>query len=80
MTSGCTCDLFEHTLYADYNNSCDIVTFYDENFNVLLTVQDCVENNLMEAMIKIWNNSPEVEVWSLDDIYKQKNIKHENNK
>ena len=35
----------EKTLYASYNNSCDIVTFYDNDFDILFYAQDTVKNN-----------------------------------
>jgi len=73
-------ETIENTLYVDYNNSCDIVSFYNENFDLILTVQDTVNNNLMEAMIKIWNHNDEnphqdVEHWTIEDQQKKKNKK-----
>jgi hypothetical protein len=32
----------EHTIYADHNNCCDYVTFYDEKGEILLTVPDTI--------------------------------------
>jgi len=77
--SGYYGEVEEHTLYADYNNSCDIVTFYNENFDIILQVGDTVENNLIEALIRIWNhnsNNPieNVENWSFEDKQKFEKI------
>lgn len=42
------------TLYAEHGNSCDIVTFYDENGAYLFSIQDTVENNLMDAIKRLY--------------------------
>jgi hypothetical protein len=73
----------EYNLYANYNNSSDIVTFYDENFEPILIVQDCVSNNLMEALIRIWNHNDEndlgVQKWTKEDNEKYNQIKNKYN-
>jgi uncharacterized protein YrzB (UPF0473 family) len=37
-------------LYAHHNNSCDIVTFFDEDGTYLFSVEDTMDNNLMDAI------------------------------
>lgn len=44
----------ERTLYADHNNSCDIVTFYDQDGNWLLSVEDTMDNNLLDAINRLY--------------------------
>jgi len=41
-------------LYAHINNSCDIVSFYDDKFNYLLSVEDTMENNLLDAINRLF--------------------------
>jgi hypothetical protein len=42
------------TLYAHHNNSCDIVSFYDENGNFLFCVEDTMDNNLFDAIKRLF--------------------------
>lgn len=42
-------------LYSDHNNSTDVVNFYDENGNYIFSVQDCVENNFLDAVNRLYN-------------------------
>ena len=43
-----------HVLHAVHNNSTDIVTFFDENGKVLFTVEDTIENNLIDAIKRLY--------------------------
>ncbi len=55
----------EKTVYADFNNSCDIVSFYDNSGNHILSVDDTLNNNLFEAMIKLYEGAVEdFEYWA----------------
>lgn len=47
----------EHTLYADYNNSCDVATFYDSDGTRLFSIEDTVNNNLGDAIIRLINSN-----------------------
>lgn len=47
--------VIEKTVYADYDNSCDIVTFYDNDGDTLLTVEDTLDNNILQAMFRIFH-------------------------
>lgn len=52
------------TIYADHNLSCDIITFYDENMKVIFSVEDCMKNNLFEALTRLYNADKEgTEPW-----------------
>ena len=52
--SGIWGSVVEKTVYADYNNSCDIVTFYDDDGNVIFSIEDTLAGNLLEAIMKIY--------------------------
>ena len=43
----------ERILYADHNNSCDIITFYYEDGDVLMAVEE-IDNNIFEAISKLY--------------------------
>ena len=45
----------EHTLYAHHNLSCDYVTFFDEKGNVIMSIPDTLDNNLLDAINRIYN-------------------------
>lgn len=67
----------EKTLYAVHNNSSDYVTFYDEDGEILLVVPDTVSNNILEAIIRLYqpyeNGSvlkPDVEYLTEEDVEK----------
>lgn len=45
-----------NTLYCDHNNTSDFVTFYDESGYRLFTVCDTIDNNLMEAIIRLYGS------------------------
>ena len=55
----------ENYLYATHNNSCDIVTFYDEKGDWLFSVPDTMNNNILDAINKLY--SPR----TLDGKYKE---------
>lgn len=44
----------KRTLYARHNNSCDVVTFYDEDGAYLFSVEDTMDNNLMDAINRLY--------------------------
>lgn len=41
-------------LYAHHNNSCDVVTFFDEDGTYLFSVGDTIDNNLMDAINRLY--------------------------
>lgn len=42
------------TLYAHINNSCDVVSFFDEDGTFLFSVEDTMDNNLMDAIKRLY--------------------------
>jgi hypothetical protein len=44
----------KRTLYAHHNNSCDVVTFFDEDGTYLFSVEDTMDNNLMDAINRLY--------------------------
>jgi hypothetical protein len=44
----------KRTLYVHHNHSCDIVTFYDEKGNYILSVEDTMDNNLLDAIKRLY--------------------------
>ncbi len=42
------------TLYAKHSNGCDVVTFYDEDGEVIFSVDDTEKNNLLEAINRLY--------------------------
>lgn len=44
----------EKILYVHHNNSVDIVTFYDENGQYLIHVEDTLDNNLLDAINRLF--------------------------
>jgi hypothetical protein len=42
------------TLYAHHNLSCDIVSFYDEDGECILSVEDTMENNQLDAINRLY--------------------------
>ncbi len=44
----------QYVLYAHHNNSSDYVTFYDEKGNVILVVPDTLDNNLLDAINRLY--------------------------
>jgi len=56
---GAGCYYEKHKLYARHNNSCDIVTIRDENGNTILSFNDTVDNNILDAINRL--------LWAWDD-------------
>ena len=44
----------KRTLYAHHNNSCDVVTFFAEDGTYLFSVEDTMDNNLMDAINRLY--------------------------
>lgn len=42
------------TLYAHHNLSGDVISFYDETGECILVVEDIIENNLLDAINRIY--------------------------
>jgi len=67
-------------LYADHNNSCDVVNYYTENGEFLFSVEDTMDNNLLDAINRLFapnkSNSRElsldVEYMNVEDYNKCK--------
>jgi len=55
----------KRTLYAHHNNSCDVVTFFDEDGTYLFSVEDTIDNNLMDAINRLY--APHKNSSELDD-------------
>ena len=45
----------EYPLYCIHNHSTDYVSFYDENGNNILTIPDTIDNNLLDAINRLYN-------------------------
>ena len=43
----------ERILYAVHNNSSDVVTFYHEDGDVLMTIEE-IDDNMFEAISRLW--------------------------
>ena len=54
VTQGAYGSLDKNILYAEHNNSCDIVTFYEEDGTVLFCVEDTERNNLFDAIQRLY--------------------------
>jgi hypothetical protein len=66
---GAGCYEEEHTLYVHHNESCDIVSFYDDKGNCVLSFTDTLRNNIFDAIQRL--NFPYKEEWFgelLDDV------------
>jgi len=44
----------ERTLYAVHNNTCDIISFYDDTGDYLFSVEDTETNNLFDAIERLY--------------------------
>jgi len=53
-TEGAYGSIDEQTVYAHHNLSCDYVTFYDERGDVIMTVPDTIDNNLLDAINRLY--------------------------
>ena len=47
------------TIYMHQNNSCDVITIYDENFDVILSFGDTTSRPLHIALEELWTDEPE---------------------
>jgi len=70
----------EHTLFVTHNYSTDYVTFYDSNGEWLLAVPDTIDNNVLDAINKLYNHNgidlaEGVEQMTKEDIDKCRNNK-----
>ena len=54
MTQGVYGSTEKNILYAEHNNSCDIITFYEEDGTVLFCVEDTERNNLFDAIQRLY--------------------------
>lgn len=54
----------ERTLYAHLNLSCDVTTFYDEDGSYLFSVEDTMDNNLLDAIKRLF--APHKDLRSMD--------------
>ena len=65
----------KHILYADHNNSCDLVSFYDEDGRLFLVVPDTLDHNLLDAINRLYvpcassndDLKPDIEYMTPDD-------------
>lgn len=53
-TEGAYGSVEEHTVYAHHNLSCDYITFYDEKGDFIMTVPDTLDNNLLDAINRLY--------------------------
>lgn len=56
-----------HTLYADHNDCADYVTFYDETGAIIMTVPDTIDNNILDAINRLYKGDS-TETWTKGDI------------
>lgn len=78
-TEGAYASIEEKTLYAHHNLSCDVVLFYDEDGEFIMAVPDTIENNLLDAINKLYTPFDEngnledgIKLMSLEEIEKIK--------
>jgi len=45
----------EKTLYAHHNLSSDYVTFYDDDGDVIMVVPDTIDNNVLDAINRLYD-------------------------
>jgi hypothetical protein len=59
------------TIYMHQNNSCDVVTIYDEDFNVIISYGDTTRRTLMQGIREMLTDKPEenklIEFWIKED-------------
>ena len=55
ITQGAYGSSEKNILYAEHNNSCDIITFYEEDGTVLFCVEDTERNNLFDAIQRLYS-------------------------
>lgn len=61
----------ERTLYVSHNVSSDYVTFYDEDGSILLVVPDTLNNNILDAILRLYTINEEDQTGSLEKSSKQ---------
>lgn len=49
------------TLYAAHYRGCDIVNFYDDDGSYIMSVEDTMENNLLDAINRAYGTSQDTE-------------------
>lgn len=54
VTMGAYGSYDKHILYAEHNNSCDIITFREEDGTILFCVEDTEKNNLFDAIERLY--------------------------
>ena len=47
----------KRTLYAEHNNSSDVVNFFDDSGDCIFTVEDTQDNNLCDAIVRLYTPS-----------------------
>lgn len=47
-------DIETKTLYVKHYNGCDVVSYYDENGEYLFSVSDTVDNNMFDAIERLY--------------------------
>jgi hypothetical protein len=60
----------KRTLYSHHNLGCDVVSFYDEDGTFLFCVEDTEDNNLMDAITRLfapWTHDKEKNEWKLNE-------------
>lgn len=45
----------EKTLYTQHSRSTDIVSFYDEDGDLIFSVPDTLDNNMVDAIVRLYN-------------------------
>lgn len=58
----------KHTLYANHNNSSDYVTFFDEKGERILTVPDTLDNNILDAINRLYAPKEPIMIMSDDEL------------
>ncbi len=53
-TMGAYGSVDEKILYADLDNSCDMITYYDEQGRIILVVEDTQDNNILDAINRLY--------------------------
>jgi len=70
----------EKTIYAHHHLTCDIVSFYDEDGDFIMSVPDTLDNNMLDAINRLYRIydsdnilADGVEYLSMDEYNKLKN-------
>ncbi len=63
-------------LYMHQNNSCDVITIYDEDYNVIISFTDTTKRTFIQAFEELISDDPEenklVEYWTYEEREKAK--------